>query len=73
LGQCRSGLSILGLEVGFLLAYRAGWNISMAGIVSASAVALVLIPVGLVVFKEKLTVFNLLGVLLCIVGLVMVN
>jgi multidrug transporter EmrE-like cation transporter len=67
------GVAIVGLELGFLLAYRAGWNISVAGIVSASLVALVLIPVGLTFFKEKLTPLNLLGVVLCIAGLVLVN
>jgi uncharacterized membrane protein len=67
------GLSILGLETGFLLAYRAGWDISLAGIVSATAVALVLIPVGLVVFKERLNLFNVFGILLCIIGLILVN
>jgi len=67
------GISILGLEMGFLLAYRAGWDISLAGIVSASAVAVVLIPVGLLAFKERLSLFNIFGVVLCIAGLVMVN
>jgi drug/metabolite transporter (DMT)-like permease len=67
------GVAIVGLELGFLLAYRAGWNISLAGIVSASLVALVLIPVGLTFFKEKLSLLNLLGVALCIGGLALIN
>jgi drug/metabolite transporter (DMT)-like permease len=67
------GLSILGLEFGFLLAYRAGWDISKAGIVSATAVAVVLIPVGVFAFKERLSLLNGLGLLLCILGLVLVN
>ena len=67
------GLSILGLEFGFLLAYRAGWDISKAGIVSATAVAVVLIPVGVIAFKEHLSLLNGLGLVLCILGLVFVN
>jgi uncharacterized membrane protein len=67
------GLAIIGLELGYLLAYRAGWNISTAGVISAAAVALVLIPIGLTAFKEKLSLLNLLGVMLCVLGLVFVN
>ena len=67
------GLCILGLEFGYILAYRAGWEISMAGIVSATVVAIVLIPIGLFIFKEKMSVYNLAGVILCILGLVLVN
>ncbi len=64
---------IVGLEVGFLLAYRAGWNISSAAIFVNVAGTLLLVPVGLLFFKEKLSAVNLLGILVCILGLVMVN
>ena len=67
------GVTIVGLELGFLLAYRAGWDFSMAGIVSATAVAVVLIPVGMIAFKERLSLVNGAGILLCIIGLVLVN
>jgi drug/metabolite transporter (DMT)-like permease len=66
-------LAIVGLEIGYLLAYRSGWDISIAGLVSNIVVALVLLPVGLQFFKEKLTPLNLVGVLVCLAGLVMVN
>lgn len=65
--------ALVGLEVGFLLAYRAGWNISLAAIFVNVAGTLLLIPVGLLFFKEKLSPVNLLGVVLCIIGLLMVN
>jgi multidrug transporter EmrE-like cation transporter len=67
------GIAIIGLELGFLLAYRAGWNISLAGLVSNVIVGLVLLPVGLLLFQEKLTPLNLAGVVVCIAGLVMIN
>lgn len=67
------GLAIVGLELGFILAYRAGWNISLAGIVSASAVAIILLPIGFLVFREKISTINFLGVALCIGGLFLVN
>jgi len=46
-------LAIVGLEVGFLLAYRAGWHISLTGVATNVSAGLVLIPVGIVLFKEK--------------------
>ncbi len=67
------GIVIVGLEMGMLLAYRIGWKISLAGIVSATCVGLLLIPIGLSFFKEKLTIINLLGILVCIAGLIMIN
>jgi uncharacterized membrane protein len=65
--------AIVGLELGFLLAYRAGWNISLGAIVSNVAVTLVLVPLGLLFFKDKLSVVNLAGIVVCVIGLVMVN
>jgi len=67
------GVAIFGIETGFLLAYRAGWDISLANIVSAVTVALILIFVGLFFFHEKLTITTALGVLLCIAGIVLIK
>jgi multidrug transporter EmrE-like cation transporter len=67
------GLSIIGLEFGFLVAYRSGWNISVAGIVSATGVALILIPIGILGFKEKLSPLNAFGIVLCLAGLILIN
>ncbi len=65
--------AVVGLELGFLLAYRAGWNISLAALIANIAAALLLIVVGTIFFKEKVSVINLAGVVVCVVGLVMVN
>jgi drug/metabolite transporter (DMT)-like permease len=63
------GIAIIGLELGFLLAYRAGWNVSTAAMVANVAVAVLLVPVGLLLFKEELKPVNWIGVVLCIAGL----
>lgn len=65
--------SILGLELGFLLAYRVGWDIGIAAIAVNAAAGLVLLPTGALLFRERPTVLNLVGVVVCIVGLIMVN
>ncbi len=67
------GLAIVGLEVGFLLAYRLGWQISLAGMISNSAVTLLLIPIGLLFFKDSLSSVNIVGVVFCFIGLILVN
>lgn len=66
-------IAIVGLEAGFLLAYRAGWNVSVTSVASTSAAALLLVPAGMMLFKEKPSLVNIVGVFVCIIGLVMVN
>ena len=65
--------ALVGLEVGFLLVYRSGWSLGIAGTATNVASALILIPIGLLIFKDKVTPLNLIGVVVCIVGLIMVN
>lgn len=66
------GVAAVIVEVGFLLAYRAGWNISTATVVCSTAVTLVLIPIGVLAFKEHLSVRNVVGLLFCMLGLILV-
>lgn len=67
------GFAVVGLELGFLLAYRAGWNIGAASLLSNTAVALLLIPIGLFLFRENISLPAVIGVLLCLSGLFLVS
>lgn len=67
------GLSIVGLELGFFLAYRAGWEVSACVLVANIAVAVVLLAIGVLFFKESLGVPKLAGATLCILGLLLMN
>lgn len=67
------GVTVVGLELGYLLAYRMGWNISFASLLANTSVALLLIPIGLIVFKEKISITTLTGVVLCVVGLILIS
>jgi uncharacterized membrane protein len=57
------------IEMGFLLAYRTGWRISIAAVATNAAAAVVLIPLGLLVFKDHLSLKNVVGLIFCLVGL----
>ena len=60
------------IELGFLLAYRSGWRIGVAAVVTNVAVTLMLVPIGIVIFKEHLSLRNILGLIFCLIGLVLV-
>jgi drug/metabolite transporter (DMT)-like permease len=66
------GVSVALIEVGFLYVYRVGWNVSTASITMSVTVTLLLIPIGVLAFKEHLTVRNIFGLLFCLLGLVLV-
>lgn len=63
------GLSIVGIELGFLVAYRSGWRISVASLIANVTTSLLLVVIGLVFFREHLGVRGALGIGLCIAGL----
>ncbi len=60
------------IELGFLLAYRSGWRISVAAVASNVAVTLLLVPIGILIFKDHLSLRNILGLVFCVLGLVLV-
>lgn len=67
------GLVLVGLEVGFVFAYKAGWQVSTASIVQSAFLAVVLLAVGFLLFKENLNPNKILGVVICLIGLYFVN
>ena len=66
-------LAIVGLEMAYILAYRAGWRLSVAAVFVNTTVTILLIPIGLLVFHEILSPLNAAGVPVAIAGLVMMN
>lgn len=67
------GIVIVGLEVGYIYAYKAGWQVSTAQIVQAALLAVILIFVGYYLYKEQLTWNRIVGVAVCLAGLVLIN
>jgi multidrug transporter EmrE-like cation transporter len=66
-------LAIVGLDLAFLLLYRGGFDVSLGALVTQSAAALILLVIGVSVFRERLTLANVLGIVLCVAGLWLVN
>jgi multidrug transporter EmrE-like cation transporter len=66
-------LSIVGIEFGFLLVYRSGWNLGIAAVLTNVVASLILLPVAVFLFKDKISLVNVLGIFVCLAGLVMLN
>ena len=67
------GFAIVGLEFGYILAYRMGWDISVCSATTNIMLALVLVPIGILFFKDNFTLTKAIGMILCIAGLFLLN
>ena len=67
------GISVVGLEVGFIYAYKNGWSVSTASIVQSAFLAVALLIVGALLYHETVSASKLIGVGLCLVGLFFLN
>lgn len=67
------GVSVVGLEVGFIYAYKNGWAVSTASIVQSAFLAVALIIVGGVLYKEAITANKIIGIVICLIGLYFIN
>ena len=67
------GIVIVGLEAGWIYAYKAGWQVSTGFIVQSAFLAAALLLVGYFLYHEALTWNKLLGVAICLIGLVFIN
>jgi len=67
------GLTLVGLEVGFIYAYKAGWPVSTASVVQSAFLAAALIIVGFLLYREPVTWNKIVGMAVCLVGLVIIN
>ena len=67
------GVVVVFLDLGFLMLYRGGFDVSLGQIITQSAAALLLLVVGVAFLNEKLSLLNVGGIVLCIVGLWLIN
>lgn len=65
--------SIVFLEFGYICVYRAGWPVSVASLVCNLTVCCILLFVGMLLYKEAISARQLLGVVVCGIGLFLVS
>jgi len=73
LGRAALAVAVVLLDLAFILLYRSGFPVSFGALVTQVAAALALLGLGLLFFKDRLTLTNSVGVVLCLAGLWLVN
>lgn len=66
-------ISVFMIEIGFLLMYRYGWNLSTGNLVTGVVVNIVLVGLGLTLLGEKVNPINILGIALSILGVALMS
>ena len=66
-------VSVVGLEVGFIYAYKNGWAVSTASLVQSAFLAVALIIVGAVLYREAIKANKVIGIVICLIGLYFIN
>ena len=66
-------IAIVGLEVGYVFVYRAGWAVNTASVVANIGLACVLIFVGYFLYKENVSLNQIAGIFVCMAGLILIN
>ena len=67
------GLAIVGLEGGSIFMYKAGWAVNSGYVVKAIIIAVALVFVGGLLYREPVTPSKIAGIALCMAGLYFIN
>lgn len=67
------GITAVGLEVGYVFAYKNGWEVSLIYVMQSAIMAAMLLVVGYFLYKEGLTWNKLAGIAVCLFGLILIN
>ena len=71
--QLALAVSVMMIELGFLLMYRNGWSLSTGNIVTGVFINISLVGLGIVLLGEKISPVNIIGVILSIVGVALIS
>jgi drug/metabolite transporter (DMT)-like permease len=66
-------LGCTGIDLGYVLLFRAGWNISYGSLACNIMIATTLILVGKIFFHEYINKYHLIGISLCLTGFALIN
>ena len=67
------GLAIVGLEAGSIYMYKVGWNMNTGYLVKSIILALALIVVRYILYKEQVSGTKIAGIAVCLLGLFLIN
>ena len=65
--------SVVALVFGYIAIYRAGWKVSVGSLVANIGLAVILILVGVIFYKELISIKQICGIMLCLGGLLLLN
>ena len=71
--QLAVAAAVFMMELGFLLMYRYGWQLSTGNLVTSVVINLMLLGLGLFVLGEKISLINAVGIVVAIVGVALIN
>lgn len=71
--QFAVAVSVFLIELGFVLMYRAGWNLSTGNLVTGVFINITLVGLGLFLLREKVSLINAIGIALSIIGVAMIS
>lgn len=66
------GIAIVALEFGYICIYRAGWKISVATLIANISLACVLMIVGVLLYKETISLKQIIGIIISAIGLILI-
>lgn len=67
------GTAIVGLEAGYIFLYRAGWKVSNGALTANICLAVALLIIGCLLYKETISVRQVAGIIVCGIGLFLLN
>ena len=56
-----------------MLMYKNGWEISKGSIMANISIAIILLFIGSMFFSEKINLVKVIGIIVCLVGIALVN
>ena len=71
--QIALAVSVIMIELGFLLMYRYGWSLGTGNLVTGVFINLILIGLGMTLLGEKVNLFNAIGIAFCILGVALIS
>ena len=71
--QVALAVTVMLIELGFLLMYRYGWNLSTGNLVTGAFVNIILLALGVGLLGERVNFVNAVGIALCILGVVLIG